>query len=172
MTFCVTGNRPEKFPFNYYNTASLEMTAYFTCLKNLVSEYLSRGYTRFITGMARGVDIDFAEQVVNFKKTFRQYKDVVIEAAVPHKGQADRYDVRSKRKYDFILSNCDKVTFLADEYSSDCFFKRNRYMVDNSDSVIAFWNGDASGGTFYTINYARERGKDIRLISLKTMTEK
>lgn len=169
MTFCITGNRPEKFPFNYFDKASLEMTAYYTCLKNLTAEYLKNGYRHFITGMARGVDLDFAEQVVNFKKTFRQYSDVVIEAAIPHRAQADRYDARSKRKYDLVLAFCDKVTFISESYSPDCFFIRNRYMVDNSDSVIAIWNGDMSGGTFYTINYAREKGKDIRLISLKTM---
>ena len=39
--------------------------------------------------------------------------------------------------------------------------KRNEYMVDKSDLVIAFWNGEESGGTWNTINYAERKGKQL-----------
>lgn len=38
--------------------------------------------------------------------------------------------------------------------------KRNEYMVDHSDKVIAVWDGSKSG-TKNCIDYAKKVGKDI-----------
>ena len=38
--------------------------------------------------------------------------------------------------------------------------KRNRYMVDNSDIVIAVWDG-TPGGTENTVRYAEKLGRKI-----------
>ncbi|ODU25502.1 MAG: hypothetical protein ABT15_15100 [Pseudonocardia sp. SCN 73-27] len=45
------------------------------------------------------------------------------------------------------------------------YHARNRWMVDHADVVIGFPRGDesAGGGTWYTLNYAAERGK-VRVI--------
>ncbi len=169
MTFCITGNRPEKFPFDYSNGASIQMTAYAACIKKLAFEYLSYGYDHFILGMARGVDIDFGKEIVRYKTTFDKFKDVVIEAAIPYRGQEARYDNLSRKKFNYIMENCGKVTYIADTYSRECYLARDRYMVDNSDFVLAIWNGVHEGGTYYTIRYATEQKKEVRLISLKTM---
>ena len=64
------------------------------------------------------------------------------------------------------MRRADKVTFVSEEYSSDCMLKRNRYMVDKSELVIAVFNGTKSGGTWYTINYARRSGKQVEIIDL------
>jgi len=40
---------------------------------------------------------------------------------------------------------------------------RNREMVDACDLVIAFWDGRKHGGTWFTIEYAREQGKEVKL---------
>ena len=45
--------------------------------------------------------------------------------------------------------------------------KRNEYMVDNSEKVYAFWNGEEKGGTWNTIQYARSKGKEIEIIDLR-----
>lgn len=47
-------------------------------------------------------------------------------------------------------------------FSMEHFFVRNRQIVDNSDAVIAVWDGE-SRGTAYTIEYANRRGKDVRI---------
>ena len=44
--------------------------------------------------------------------------------------------------------------------------KRNRYMVDKSDIILAIWNGEKSGGTWNTIEYAQKKGKKIIYIML------
>jgi len=53
---------------------------------------------------------------------------------------------------------------LQSHYSSDCMDKRNRYMVDHADFIIAVWDGRPSG-TGKTVTYARGRnGKSIIVI--------
>lgn len=42
---------------------------------------------------------------------------------------------------------------------------RNQLIVDGSDSILAFWDGE-SRGTLHTIAYALERGKPCRVIRM------
>jgi uncharacterized phage-like protein YoqJ len=44
--------------------------------------------------------------------------------------------------------------------------KRNEYMVDNSDIVIAVWDG-SKGGTYNCVKYAEKLGKKIIVINPK-----
>lgn len=73
-----------------------------------------------------------------------------------------------ERYYD-IAAQCDKETMLQSHYSPDCMGKRNRYMVDHADFIIAVWDGRPSG-TGKTVTYARGRnGKSIIVIDPVTL---
>ena len=73
-----------------------------------------------------------------------------------------------ERYYD-IAAQCDKETMLQSHYSPDCMDKRNRYMVDHADFIIAVWDGRPSG-TGKTVTYARDRnGKSIIVIDPVTL---
>ena len=50
MICCVTGERPEKFPFLYMN--SVEYALYFAKLSDKIEDLICEGYTHFISGMA------------------------------------------------------------------------------------------------------------------------
>lgn len=52
---------------------------------------------------------------------------------------------------------------LQTHYTANCMMKRNRYMVDHSDAVIAVWNGSKSG-TGNTVRYAMSSGKKVLII--------
>ncbi|MBQ8005696.1 MAG: hypothetical protein IJ303_05240, partial [Clostridia bacterium] len=41
--------------------------------------------------------------------------------------------------------------------------KRNDIMVDIADKILVFWDGNSKGSR-YVIEYARMRGKDIKII--------
>ena len=57
-------------------------------------------------------------------------------------------------------------------YSPDCMDKRNCYMVDHADFIIAVWDGRPSG-TGETVTYARGRnGKSIIVIDPVTLAVK
>lgn len=90
MTFCVTGNRPEKFPFDYYDTDSCEMHMYHQKIDSLLRELRARGFDHVITGMARGVDLDVAVHALNMG-------GMLVEAAVLFREQAQKYSDADKK---------------------------------------------------------------------------
>ena len=57
---------------------------------------------------------------------------------------------------------------LQTHYTPDCMEKRNRYMVNACDVVIAVWDGRPSG-TGKTVQYAKEQGKEIIVIDPKSL---
>ena len=45
-----------------------------------------------------------------------------------------------------------------------CFFKRNRYIVDHADRIVAVFDGKR-GGTAQTVRYAEKQGKQLVRLS-------
>jgi len=60
-----------------------------------------------------------------------------------------------------------KRIFLPDygEYGASAPFVRNRRIVDAADLVVAIWDGK-SRGTRYTLDYAIEMGKEIKIYTV------
>lgn len=149
-TCCVTGHReiPEERRLYVRNE-----------LQNAVETAVANGFTHFISGFAAGVDLEFAAIVEQF---IHCGHCLTLEAAIPHAGR-----LKGKNKeLQKLLGACNKVTILCDRYSPDCFFRRNRYMVDASALVIAVYDGRKSGGTYYTMNYAQTHKKELRIIEI------
>ena len=71
-------------------------------------------------------------------------------------------------RYFDIASKCDKETLIQHHYTADCMHKRNRYMVDQADFIIAVWDGRPRG-TGRTVQYAQRQGKPVTIINPKTM---
>ena len=117
--------------------------------------------THFITGMALGVDMYAAEIVLDLKS---KYPHITLESAIPCETQAIKWSVASRERYYNIAAKCDKETMLQREYTPDCMDKRNRYMVDHADYILAVWNGCPSG-TGNTVRYAHKKGKSIIVIN-------
>ena len=86
------------------------------------------------------------------------------KSAIPCETQAIKWSVASRERYYNIAAKCDKETMLQREYTSDCMDKRNRYMVDHADYILAVWNGCPSG-TGNTVRYAHKKGKTIIVIN-------
>ena len=159
---CCAGHRPKGFPFEY-GFDKPKHTAYLKTLeekiKFAITEY---GITNFISGMALGVDLDFAETVVKLKNDF----PITLECAIPCPNQTLNWYDKDKLRYDSILKRADNVKLVSERYTAECMLKRNRYMVDKSELIIAVFNGIKKGGTWYTINYAKKENKVIVLIEL------
>lgn len=62
-------------------------------------------------------------------------------------------------------NNLNLIEFLPDYKKNGraATFIRNREIVDNSNVVVAFWNGN-SKGTKYTLDYARKKDKRIIVV--------
>ena len=52
-----------------------------------------------------------------------------------------------------------------DKYGKSAPLVRNRLIVENCDCVLAFWDGK-SRGTKYTLDYASELGKPIKIVQI------
>ncbi|MDE6597949.1 MAG: DUF1273 domain-containing protein [Clostridia bacterium] len=161
-TCCFTGHRPQGFPFKY-GVDKQKHKAYLKMLKGKVELAITQyGITNFISGMAIGTDLDFAEIVLNL----RNYYPITLECAIPCPNQTLKWNSADKLRYDNILKRADEIHLISKRYTTECMLKRNRYMVDKSELVIAVFNGIQKGGTWYTINYANKENKRIEIIDL------
>lgn len=115
--------------------------------------------------MALGIDLCAAQIVIDLKE---DYPKITLEAAVPYKNQTLKWSKENKKAYNQILLNCDKISVLQDSYTLNCYMKRNRYMVDKADFVIAVWNGSKSG-TGNTVKYAQKCNKRLYVIDPDTL---
>ena len=65
-----------------------------------------------------------------------------------------------------ILAKADIITVISEEYNEKCMMERNIYMVDHSNTVLGFWNGEKHSGTWNTIRYAQLMNKDIDIVRI------
>lgn len=125
-------------------------------LERVVERLIKNGYRRFMCGMAVGFDQVAAQCVLDFKSKY----DVQLVACVPCLSQSETFYSAARETYERILSLCDEQIILSDFYFKGCMQQRDRFMVENSDALVCYLRKN-SGGTFYTVNYAKERGKKI-----------
>lgn len=160
---CFTGHRPQSLPFRF-NENDERCIDLKRRLKDAIIEMITQnGVTHFISGMAIGVDMYAAEIVLELKE---KYPNISLEAAIPCENQSAKWAEQLRSRYNDILEKCDIRTILQHNYTVDCMHKRNKYMVDNSDWVIAVWNGKPSG-TGKTVEYAEECGKRIIILLMQ-----
>ena len=154
-TCCFTGHRPHSLGFSEKsNQCEILKTNLEKEIIYLVEE---ENVTNFISGMAIGVDTYAAEIILELKKHYHIY----LECALPCETQASKWNEVDRNRYYDVLKHCDKVTLLQKRYTADCMMNRNKYMVDNSDFIIAVWNGKPSG-TGNTVRYAKLNNKKNR----------
>ena len=166
MICCVTGHRPKGFPF-VRSEDSLEYCTYLKKMTETVDELICEGYQAFISGMADGADMDFAKTVIRIRDA---RGGITLEGALPYSQSRPQKNFEQRTEKEEIVNLCDCKTIVSDHYYRGCMHKRNRYMVDKADIVLAVWNGVCSGGTWETIKYARKKGKFIRYIMLNEIS--
>lgn len=158
MVCCVTGHRSIGFPFPREDTCEAYVQ-YLHTLDHLLDDLIQNGYVHFITGMAEGADLDFARAVIRKKKNHSQIK---LEAALPYPVRTTGKATGTAAERLSVLLLCDQVSEVSSHYHSGCMQKRNMYMVDRADLVLAIWNGEEKGGTWNTIRYARKKEKALQ----------
>ena len=144
-TCCVTGHR---------DIPAARMDAITALLHRELLAAIADGYTHFISGFAAGTDLLFADLVATLKTSY----PITLEAAIPYPGRMKTPDQTFQR----LIRCCDTVEIHADAYFKGCYMRRNRYMVDHSQRVLAVYNGRPTGGTAATVRYAR--GKDLHIL--------
>lgn len=161
LKICFTGHRPKALPWGY-DEEKESCILFKNVMFAIIEKAILNGYTYFISGMALGIDMICAEIVLKLKK---KYKNVVLECAIPCLNQEKQWPLSEQERYKKILHKADIVHYVSkEEYSNSCMNDRNKYMVEQSDVVIAVWNGKPSG-TGNTIRFAKENGCKVRIIN-------
>lgn len=129
------------------------------------------GYDTFISGLASGIDLWAAEYVL-LKR--RKNSGIRLIGAMPYLRHSQRFCAEDKALLTAVENEADMLISVCGDpeayFSKTCsgrgsptlYRDRNYYMVDHSDTVIAFFNKDNfCSGTAQTVNYARRCGKRV-----------
>lgn len=117
--------------------------------------YAKKPIDTFITGMAAGFDVWAADEALQL--------GIDVTAAVPWRGHKPRKE--DEELYEHILGAAKSIVYVSDQdnYPGPWIYqKRNEWMVDHADLVMAYWNiNKSSGGTYNCYQYAKKQGKPI-----------
>ena len=151
-TICFTGHR--NLPPSKINEIQIQ-------LESVLSELIENGFRFFGAGGALGFDTLAAQTVLNLKKKHPHIKLILVR---PCQNQDKMWPQTDKKIYSDIKSKADKIVYTSNEYYSGCMQKRNRHLVNNSSVCVCYLNKQ-SGGTAYTVDYAKKNGLKIINIS-------
>ncbi len=115
------------------------------------------GFTRFLSGGAVGFDLLAAEAVLEVAADYPNVELVIVR---PCADQTRGWNAKDVAHYEAILARANDVVTLEPAYRPGCMQARNRYLVDRSSIVLCYLT-ESSGGTAYTVRYARSRGVPV-----------
>lgn len=153
---CFTGHRPNKLNgYDPKNNKELLWRLHETIMFH-IEVY---GVRTFVTGMALGIDQWAAKIVLKIKET--QYPKLKLVCAIPCKNHSSKWSKQSQKEWQGIVDKADQVIYTSeDEYRPELMQKRNEWMVDNTERIIAVWDG-TPGGTANCVRYAyKKKGKN------------
>jgi uncharacterized phage-like protein YoqJ len=138
-----TGHRPHYFPGGH---ESLEENM--KVMMREIDKHVSiiEKDVVIISGMALGFDTALAIYAIKH--------DLPLVCAVPCKGQENSWPDRSKTIYNKILEKAQFVEYISDKYAPWVMQKRNVWMADRADLLLACWNRQKKGGTYNCLKYA------------------
>jgi uncharacterized phage-like protein YoqJ len=150
MIVAGTGHRPKYLPCKYN-----EKHPWLLDLKtNTAEKLIELGATDVISGAALGFDTWLAQVALELNLRLHMY--------IPFKEQGKNWPRASKAEYNRLLSLAYDYRYISDDYSDEAFLKRDRAMVNDADIILALWDPEVKqGGTFYTVNYAKQKGKPV-----------
>lgn len=149
-TLAVTGHRPPKLGgFGPATKARLTGFAYH-CLQAYDPDLV-------YTGMALGWDQAVAVACHQL--------DIPFVACVPFAGQEAMWQMADQKEYRRLLTKAEKIHIVSKGgYHSKKMMDRNRWMVDNTEELLALWDGEPNGGTWQCVQYAERQNKPVHAL--------
>lgn len=142
----VTGHRPDKL--GGYNAKTHKR------LFNIAMLWLTKNRPdKILCGMAQGWDQAVCEAALVL--------NIPVSAFIPFRGQEKKWTPKAQSFYNALLGDCNEVIIYSSTYDIAAYQGRNKLMVDRSDLLLAFWNGDEEGGTWNTVKYAQKVKREI-----------
>ena len=92
----------------------------------------------------------------------RQCSDLVLEAVLSYPAQGQKMEAR----FPGLLAACNGVRVVCDQYAPTNYIQVFRYMVGQSQKVIAVYAGQPQGETLFAMRYAHTLGREVQAISI------
>lgn len=131
-------------------------------LKKAVEGLILQGVDTFYNGMAMGFDLIAAETVLKLKK---KYPFIKLIACIPCYNQERGFSEKDKKRYVSILKKAEERTYVSEFYFNGCMQKRDRYMADRADALVAYLKKE-TGGTAYTVRYFQNKYPSKEIVFL------
>lgn len=147
-TCCFTGHRDLSPEERALITGRLERV--------IVSLY-QQGIRAYEAGGACGFDCLAARTVIRLRGSCPGMELILV---LPCLTQTRGWRSEDVAEYERIKAQADEVIYTSQQYTRGCMHRRNRYMVDHSGVCVCYLTKD-SGGTPYTVGYAKKRGLEI-----------
>jgi len=162
ITLAITGHR------DIVETEALknEVTAYF---ENIVSQN-QEGEIILLSPLADGADRFVAKIFLELKKKYDGLS-LVVPMPFGQERYEEDFDESSKEEFLDFLAKADSV-FAVKRVTESGYVDVGRYVVDNSDILLALWDGTfngKAGGTGDVVEYARGRAKLVHFVCEREM---
>lgn len=166
MKIAVTGHRPSKLgdAYDLHHSTNItigqNMRAFIlqkAGYQEKTNSFLSDEKVTLISGMALGVDTIWALVALKLKERYPTKFE--LECAIPCAKHSSRWKKVDQDRHADIMARADIVTMVSeDAYAPYLMQKRNEYMVDKADILLAVWDG-TKGGTGNCVKYAMKTGR-------------
>lgn len=140
MKITVTGHTPPRLRGK---EKIISQWLYYKLIELKEQEPITAAYN----GMSPGGDQLFALQCIQL--------DIPVYCVFAY----DKKEYNSNELY--IIARAAGSVALQSKPSRDSYYRRDCFIVDNCDVLIALWDGIPHGGTYTTVDYARRVGKPI-----------
>ena len=117
---------------------------------------IRQGVILFETGGALGFDTMAAHTVLRLREGYA----VRLRLVLPCPEQAKLWKKEAILVWRQIRQRADETVTVSPHYFSGCMHRRNRWLVEHSGRCICCL-GRETGGTAYTVRYARQRGLPV-----------
>ena len=147
---CFTGHRELKESPEFLFHKVLEKT----------EQLIRQGYVYFAAGGARGFDAIAAQAVLKLEEKYPHIRLILVLPFPRPYVREGGWTQEDIRRHEEQKKRASQVIYTRKAYGVGCYYQRNRYLVDFS-SVCLCYQYKNTGGTAYTVSYAKEKGRKI-----------
>jgi uncharacterized phage-like protein YoqJ len=146
-----TGHRPKTLGLDYSEKSNKLLRTFIKEQILLITDFSVK---EAISGGATGFDIALAEACVGL--------GIPVRLALPFLEFGSNWPKPGQDRLAAIMK-CSKIVYTSDQkyYTPNQYIIRDKYMVDNSQVILALYSGLDKSGTGATVRYAKEKERQI-----------